>query len=110
MGAHRSRESYADPEKRKNLYAALDKAMELCDEHDVRVVWSLGAGAFTDTKLVAGKGWVHGEEHERELVSNRESRSRKLLYRYIDETVTRYKHRKAVLMWDVILERGDAGR
>lgn len=93
--------SYADPAKRKNLYAALDKTLELCDAHDIRVVWSLGALSFTDTKLEAGKGWVFGEEQERELVSNPESRSRKLLYRYIDETVARYKHRKAVLMWEL---------
>src|SRR5437762_752174 len=31
-------ESYANPEKRKKLYAALDKTLELCDAHDIRVV------------------------------------------------------------------------
>ena len=93
--------SYADPLKRKNLYAALDKTLELCDKHDIRVVWSLGAASFTDTKLEPGKGWVRGEEQERELVSNPESRGRKLLYRYIDETVARYENRKAVLMWEI---------
>ena len=94
-------DSYTDPDKRRNLYAALDKAMELCDAHDIRVVWSLGAGSFTDAKLEPGKGWVQGEEQERELVANPESRNRKLLYRYIDETVARYRHRKAVLMWEI---------
>ena len=79
--------SYADPEKRQRLYAALDKMLDLCDAHDIRVVWSLGAGSFTDTKLDPAKGWVYGEEQERELVADPESRSRKLLYRYIDETV-----------------------
>ena len=97
----RGPESYADPEKRKHLYAALDKALELCDRHDIRVVWSLGAGSFTDTKLVRGKGWVYGEEQKRELISDPESRGRKLLYQYIDETVTRYKRRRAVLMWEI---------
>lgn len=97
----RGPESYADPEKRKLLFTALDKALELCDRHDIRVVWSLGAGAFTNTKLVPGKGWVHGKEHKRELIANPESRGRKLLYRYIDETVARYRHRKAVLMWEI---------
>lgn len=94
-------ESYADPEKRKLLYTALDKVLELCDRHDIRVVWSLSAGGFTDAKIVPGKGWVYGQEHKRELVSNPQSRSRKLLYQYIDETVARYKHRKAVLMWEI---------
>jgi hypothetical protein len=93
--------SYTNPEKRKNLYAGLDKMLELCDAHNIRVVWSLGAGSFTDTMLVPGKGWVYGEEQQRELVSNPDSRGRKLLYRYIDETVTRYCRRKAVLMWEI---------
>ncbi len=94
-------ESYADPKKREGLYEALDKALALCDKHKIRVVWSLASGGFTDTKLVPGKGWVHGEEQARELMSNPESRGRQLLYRYIDETVGRYKHRKTVLMWEI---------
>ncbi len=94
-------DSYADPNKRKLLYEALDKTLELCDEHDIRVVWSLAAGTFTDTTLVPGKGWVHGKEHKRELMTDPQSRGRQLLYRYIDETVARYRHRKAVLMWEV---------
>lgn len=97
----RGPESYADPNKRTQLYEALDKTLDLCDKHDIHVVWSLAAGTFTDTKLVPGKGWVHGEEHKRDLMSNPGSRGRQLLYRYIDETVARYKHRKAVLMWEV---------
>ena len=109
-------ESYADPEKRKNLYGALDKTLELCDAHDIRLVWSFGAATFTDTKLDAVKGWVYGEEQERELVAKAESRGRKLLYRYLDETVTRYHERKAVLMWEISNEVtlqadiGDANR
>jgi hypothetical protein len=42
-------ESYVNPEKRKYLYAALDKTLELCDAHDIRVVWSLTSGSFTET-------------------------------------------------------------
>jgi hypothetical protein len=44
---------------------------------------------------------VYGEEQARELISNPQSRGRQLLYRYIDETVERYKQRKAVLMWEI---------
>ena len=108
--------SYADPQKRKNLYAALDKALDLCDAHDMRVVWSLSASSFTDTKLENAKGWVFGEEQERELISNSESRGRRLLYHYIDETVARYRQRKAVLMWEIsnevtlLADIGDANR
>jgi len=94
-------ESYVNPAKRKYLYAALDKTLELCDAHDIRVVWSLSSGSFTDTRLDNSKGWVYGEEQERELISNPESRGRRLLYRYIDETIARYRNRKAVLMWEI---------
>ena len=95
--------SYADPEKRENLFAALDKMLDLCDAHDIRVVWSLGAGTFTDATL-GPKGWEYGEEQERELVSDPGSRGRKLLYRYLDETVARFRDRRAVLMWEITNE------
>ena len=91
----------ADPAKRQKLDTALDKTVEMCDRHDIRLVWSLGAAAFTDTRLEPGKGWGFGEEQSRELISNPESRGRRLLYQYIDETVNRYKHRQAVLMWEI---------
>jgi len=94
-------ESYADPAKRKNLYTSLDRMVELCEAHDIRLVWSFSAVCFTDTKLDPAKGWIYGEEHERELVANANSRGRQLLYRYIDETVERYRNRKAVLMWEI---------
>ena len=93
--------AYDDPAKRKNLYAALDKAVELCDAQDIRVVWSLAAASFTDTQLDPVKGWVYGQEQQRELISNSESRGRKLLYQYIDATVSRYRNRRTVLMWEI---------
>jgi len=96
--------AYADPGKRRNLYAALDKAVELCDAHDIRLVWSLGAASFTDTRLEPGKGWVYGEEQMRELIANPEARGRQLLYQYIDETVARYRPCRAVLMWEITNE------
>jgi hypothetical protein len=74
--------AYADPDKRQMLYAALDKTVELCERYEIRLVWSLGAATFTDTRLEPGKGWVFGEEQERELISNPESRGRRLLYQY----------------------------
>jgi hypothetical protein len=108
--------SFADAEKRTNLYAALDKALELCDAHDIRIVWSLAAASFTDTKLDNANGWVFGQEQARELISNPESQGRKLLYRYLDDIVGRYRQRKAVLMWEIsnevtlLADIGDANR
>ena len=92
--------SYADAERRKSLYAALDRTVELCERHGIGIIWSLGAGNFTDTRLEDGK-WVFGEEQQRELIADPASRGRRLLYEYIDETVDRYKGRKAVLMWEI---------
>jgi hypothetical protein len=40
----------------------------------------------------------------RELVANPDSRGRALLYRYIDETVARYRQRRAILMWEITNE------
>src|SRR4029450_2157708 len=74
--------SYADLEKRKNLYSALDKTLDLCDAHDIRVVWSFAAGTFTDSKLDPAKGWAYGEEQQRELVANPDSRGRELRAQY----------------------------
>lgn len=93
-------EAYSDADKRKQLYAALDKMVDLCERNDIRLVWSLGAASFTDTRLVDGK-WKRGEEQERELIANPNSRGRALLYKYIDETVTRYKNRNVVMMWEI---------
>ena len=113
---HAGPASYADPEKRKIFYEALDKTLELCDRNDIRVVWSLAAATFTEAICAEGKPWVPGEEHTRDLVTNPESRGRKLLYRYIDETVARYRNRKAVLMWEIsneltlLADIGDAER
>lgn len=101
---HAGPASYADPERRKVFYAALDKTLELCDRYDIRVVWSLAAVTFTEALCAEGKPMVPGEEHTRDVVANPESRSRKLLYQYIDETVARYKNRKAVLMWEITNE------
>jgi len=95
-------DSYSDPQKRVNLYAAIDKALDLCDRYHIRSVWCLGSDTFTDTKL--DRGWKYGEEQLRELMANPNSRGRQLLYRYLDETISRYKNRRTILMWEIANE------
>jgi sialate O-acetylesterase len=97
----RGNAAYADPGKRKRLYEALDKTVALCDRHGMRVVWSLGCGDFTDVKRDAAGKWQYEGDHYRELISDPESKGRQRLYRYIDETVNRYKGDKTVLMWEI---------
>jgi len=92
---------YDDPIKRQEVfYKAMDTTLDLCDKNQIKVVYSLGAADFTDTKLV-GSVWVGGEEQKRELMRDPNSRSRQDLYEYIDDVVTRYKSRKTILMWEV---------
>src|SRR5437899_4151020 len=62
-------ESYANPQKRENLYAASDKTLAPCDAHDIRVVWSVSPGSLTDTKWANAQVWVFVEQHARALAS-----------------------------------------
>jgi endo-1,4-beta-mannosidase len=101
-GNRELRPVFDDPVKRETIFhRAMDTALDLCDKNDIKVVYSLGAGGFTDTANVPGKGWVFGEEQPRELMSNPNSRGRQELYRYIDDVVSRYKNRKTILMWEI---------
>jgi len=95
---------YNDPVKRVSVYyKALDTIMDTCDKNHIKVVYELAAGSFSDKAIVNGR-WVFGEEQERELVANPNSRSRQELYRYIDDVVNRYKNRKTILMWGITNE------
>ncbi len=92
---------FADPLLRERIfYGAMDRTLALCDKYQLKVVYSLACGGFTDRALVDGQ-WVNGEEHTRELIANPDSRSRKRLYAYLDEVVKRYKDRKTILMWEI---------
>jgi hypothetical protein len=87
---------YTDPQKRKSIYyQALDKAIELLERNHIKAVFSLGCATFVNE-------W--DGDNLRELVANPQSSSRKTLYGYIDDIVTRYKNCPAILMWEVTNE------
>jgi len=92
--------AYKDPQKRENVFKALDKVCDIANRHGIGLVWSLGAGKFWDQTIENGK-WKFGEEQLPELFGNPNSRSRKLCYEYIDEVVNRYKNNRAVVMWEI---------
>ena len=96
-------DGFEDPDGKKQIYTALDKALELCDKNDIRAIVTIACGDFTDRKRspVKGTRWEFGEEHLRELVQDRNSRGRERLYTYIDEYVGRYKNHRAVTMWEI---------
>lgn len=87
---------YTNPQKRNSIYyKALDKAIELLERNNLKAVFSLGCATFINE-------W--DGDNLRELVANPQSSSRKTLYGYIDDIVTRYKKSKAILMWEVTNE------
>ncbi|MCE5198975.1 MAG: cellulase family glycosylhydrolase [Armatimonadota bacterium] len=95
------RDTYPDPVKREKIfYKAMDTALDLCDKNNIKVVYSLGAGNFTDASWKDGK-IVQGKEQLRDLIGNPNSENRKFLYQYIDDVVTRYKNRKTIAMWEI---------
>lgn len=92
---------YADPVSRETVfYTAVNKALDLCDRHGIRVVYSLAAHNFCDRRRVNGK-WEYGEEHMQDLLRNPASRSRKRLNAFLEEFVPRMKVRKAIAMWEI---------
>jgi hypothetical protein len=92
---------YADPVKREKVfYAAVNKAMDLCDRHGIRVVYSLAAHNFWDRRVINGK-WEYGEEHMQDLLRTPESKSRKRLYAFLEEFIPRMKGRRAIAMWEI---------
>ncbi|MBN8217995.1 MAG: hypothetical protein J0L75_15240 [Spirochaetes bacterium] len=93
--------NWADPEKKEKVFfAAVNKALDLCEKNGIRAVYSLAAHEFYDRALVKGK-WELGEEHNRELLRDPGSRSRKRLDAFLDEFIPRIKDRRAILMWEI---------
>jgi hypothetical protein len=82
-------ESYAAPEKRQNLYAALNKALTSRRARHPRCLVP-GGRLFTDAKLEPGKGWGTAKNMSANCIQP-EARGR--THRYIDETVARHQHR-----------------
>ena len=84
---------YVDPQKRENLFIAIDKALELCDRYGLRVVFCLGSAddAF----------WSSQKETLVDLMTMPESKSRQISESWIREVVTRYRDRKTIAAWEV---------
>jgi hypothetical protein len=79
----------ADSDERALALRASDKMVQLCEKHEIGLIWSLSCAGFTDN-----------EEHLKELVSNRDSRNRQIMNQYLDLMINRYKSSPAVLVGD----------
>ena len=96
-------DTYADSDKRESVfYAAVNKTLDLCDKHGIRVNYSLAAHEFYDRRLSKTTGkWEYGDEHMQDLLRKPESKSRKRLYAFLEEFIPRMKGRKAIAMWEI---------
>jgi len=84
----------SDPILHERCWLSLDKTLDICEENNIRAVVSLACENFEDRTTTPA-------ENQRELIGNPNSASRALLYRYLNEAITRYKDRKGVLAWEV---------
>ena len=95
---------YVNEQKRQDVfYSAVEKAFDLCDKYDIRVVYSIGVTSFND-RFIENGAWALGEDHLRELVGDPESKAKQRLNGYIDDLVTRYRDRKTIAMWELANE------
>lgn len=74
--------------------AAMDKAISICEEFNIRAIVSLMCDNFVNTTTTPA-------ENIRELVADPNSKSRAFLYDYLNHVINRYKDRKGVLAWEV---------
>ncbi|HPA17561.1 MAG TPA: cellulase family glycosylhydrolase [Verrucomicrobiae bacterium] len=101
---------YDDPAQRAEMFAAMDAVLAMCERQGVKVIYSLGAAGFHDQQPRKKKvGEVSRDDATRpeglyELVADAHSRSRTRLCAYIDEVIARYRHSRAIAMWEITNE------
>lgn len=83
---------FFDPVRKQKYMAALDKALDLCDQYELRVVFCLNV---TETHF-----WMSQNETLLDLVTNAQSKSRQMAEQMVREIVTKYKHRKTIAAWE----------
>ena len=98
---------YSDKERRNSIYyKAIDKSLELCQKHHLKVVFTLGCTAFANDFAKSNKANINdgSEEDLSGFLSNPKSSMRQKLNSYLDETINRYKNNKAIAMWEIANE------
>ena len=87
--------AWIDANKRVTMCnAAMDKAIAICEEFNIRAIISLMSDNFVNKTVTPAEDY-------RTLIANANSQSRKDMYAYLDYVINRYKGRKGVLAWEV---------
>lgn len=92
----------SDPGWRTDFFKAMDATLDLCDQHNIKVVYGLGAALLHDSTV--SRKSRQGDEGLYDLVANPAAHSRQRLYNYLDTIVTRYRGRKTIAMWEITNE------
>lgn len=96
-----------DEEHANQYFEAMDKMFDLCDRYDMKVVVCLGlAESYLLHRDNIEGAWMTGTETVVELVTNKNSKSRENMNKYLDKFITRYKDRDSVLLWEIRNELG----
>ncbi len=89
FGNEHSAKIYQKPENHARYYAVIDHMLDMCDRHDLRVVFSLGVATF-----------ITPDETLYDLVVDRNSKSWRFMTDYLRTIVKRYKNRATIAMWE----------
>jgi hypothetical protein len=90
---HGSLELFRGTQTKDRFFAAMDRMMDLCEKHDVRVVACLGLGDEVFARE-AGEPWTS-------LIADKNSEARKLAEEYARAVVERYRDSPAIAMWEI---------
>ncbi|MDR1666144.1 MAG: Ig-like domain-containing protein [Bacteroidales bacterium] len=99
---------YDDPTKRQNVYyAAIDKMLELCEKHQLKIVYCLGLTDFILKDWGLRDDGTYGmiyHEHVADLIGDPSSEQRQRVMTYLDDIIPRYRSSPAIAMWEIANE------
>ena len=83
---------WPDENLRKQLFQAVDTALDLCEKNGIQADFGLGLAGFADGDDATTVSPLFTDSHSPE---------REQCYAYIDATVNRCKNRKGIAMWEI---------
>ena len=94
-----------DESVKAKYYECMDALYDLCDKYEIKVVASLqlDADLFLAVEKIDGS-YVRIGEINAELIADRTTASRQVVYKYLDEYINHYKDRNTILMWEITNE------
>ena len=100
------RQFHTELDQRETYYRIMDTIVAMLEKHQISACLCLGLKQFNSREFVwfeeeNSHKWVFGEEHERELLADKNSKSRQYAYEFLETIIPRYKDSPAILMWEI---------